>query len=108
LIIESLKSCEACTIALHARAASHALPLSRSEVARLLACLLLQQRGVRCAALILAECDCIPVSRALAVGHGCLSILRKSIKEGIENGMLMIMRSRYRRVKDQMSRDSSM
>ena len=107
-IIKSLKSSDGCTIALHACASTYAVPLSRSEIARLLACLSLKQRGLHCAALILAECDCVPVSRALAIGQGALSILRKSIKEGIENGMLMITRSRYRQFKDQFSRDSSM
>jgi hypothetical protein len=107
-IIKSLKSSDGCTIALHACASTYAVPLSRSESARLLACLSLKQRGLRYAALILAECDCVPVSRALAIGQGALSILRKSIKEGIENGMLMITRSRYRQFKDQFSRDSSM
>jgi hypothetical protein len=106
-IIQSLKSTDGCTIALHACATTYAVPLSRSEIARLVACLLLKQRGLRCAALVLADCDCVPVSRALTFGRGGLSILRKSIKEGIENGMLMITRSHYRQVKDKISRDSS-
>lgn len=103
LIIKSLKSSDGCTIALHAGASTYAVPLSRLEIARLIACLSLKLRGLRCTAIILAECDCVPVSRALAIGQGSLSLLRKSIKEGIENGMLMITRSRYRQVKDQIS-----
>jgi hypothetical protein len=106
LIIDCLKSTDGCTIALHACATTYAVPLSRSEIARLVACVLLKRRGLRCAALVLADCDCVPVSRALAIGRGGLSILRKSIKEGIENGMLMITRSHYRQIKDQISRDS--
>lgn len=106
-IIQCLKSTDGCTIALHACATTYAVPLSRSEIARLVACLLLKQRGLRCAALVLADCDCVPVSRALTFGRGGLAILRKSIKEGIENGMLMITRSHYRQVKDKISRDSS-
>jgi len=106
LIVDSLKSTDGCTIAVHACAATYAVPLSRSEIARLVSCVLLKRHGLRCAALVLAECDCVPVSRALAIGRGGLSILRKSIKEGIENGMLMIIRSHYRQIKDQISRDS--
>lgn len=108
VIIDCLKSTDGCTIALHACGTTHAVPLSRPEIARLVACLLLKWRGLRCAALVLADCDCVPVSRDFAVGRGSLSIMNKSIKEGIWNGMLMIARSHYRRVKDQMSRDSSM
>jgi hypothetical protein len=106
-IIDCLKSTDGCTIALHACSSSYAVPLSRSEIARLVSCLLLKHRGLRCAALILADCDCVPISREFAVGRGALSIVRKSVKEGIENGMLMLTRSYYRQVKDQMSRDSS-
>lgn len=107
LIIYCLNSTDGCTIALHACASTYAVPLSRSEIARLVACLLLKCRGLRCAALVLAHCDCVPVSRDFAIGRGALSIVRKSVKEGIENGMLMITRSHYRQVKDHLSRDSS-
>lgn len=107
-IIDCLKSTDGCTIALHACATTYAVPLSRSEIARLVACLLLKQRGLRCAALVLADCDCVPISRDFAIGRGALSIVRKSVKEGIENGILKITRSHYRQVKDQLSRDSFM
>jgi hypothetical protein len=107
LIIDSLKSTDGCTIALHACATTYAVPFSRSEIARLIACLLLKWRSLHCAALVLSQCECVPVSREFAYGRGGLSILRKSIKEGIENGILMITRSHYRQVKDLVTRDNS-